>query len=52
MPFYRPYRLRRMGIPNDVYTHPCATAAIVCACLLFGIAFFAVGLALFLTVPV
>ena len=52
MPFYRPYRIRRMGIADDIYTHPVATAAIVSACLLFGIAIFAVGLALFLTVRI
>ena len=52
MPFYRPYRLRRMGLPSDVYTHPVATAAVVSACLLFGIAIFFVGAALFLTVRI
>jgi hypothetical protein len=52
MDFNRPYRLRRMGLVNDAYTHPVATAAIVSACLLFGIAIFAVGLVLFSTVRI
>lgn len=52
MQLYRPHRLRRMDLANDVYTHPCATAAIVSACLLAGVFIVSVGLVLFLTVRI